>query len=144
MAAAVDNSPRAYVATAKPERPAAADLREKIERLPIPLAEILAEYHRILPDCIPCHAPTERLIDQIAHLCAPDTDQLPLLECWSAYFRTVARSPLLCGKSPPREGYKTPFVADLDWLTRFDNFMRVAYENRYQKPVARREAAHVH
>ena len=140
MAVVGGTPPLGHVATDRPKRPAAADLKEKIEKLPVPLPEILAEYHRILPDCVPCHAPTERLIDQIAHLSAPETDQLPLLECWSAYFRVVATSPLLCGRSPPKEGYSAPFVADLDWLTRWDNFMRVAYEKRYLKPEGGRNA----
>lgn len=141
MEEVVETLAPARVATDKPERPAAAsDLNKKIEKLPVPLTEILSEYHRILPDCIPCHVPTERMIDQIAHLSAPDTDQLPILDCWSAYFRVVAKSPLLCGRAPPKDGYPTPFVADLEWLTRFDNFMRVAYENRYTKPAARGDA----
>lgn len=132
-----NNSARARKETEKPA--AAADLRSLIEALPVPWPEILGAYHRILPTCIPCHVPTEKLMAQVARLCDPEVDQLPAIENWEMYFGHVATSPLLTGRAPPGNGYDRPFCADLEWLTDWDNFHKVAYENRYH---GKRRATH--
>lgn len=125
-------SSSARVATPAPkETAAAAILKGKLESLAVPWTEIVTEYHNRLPRCLPCLKPTERLLDQIARLCDPVEDQMPQIENWRMFFDHVAKSPLLQGQAPPREGYDRPFTASLEWLTNWDNFMRVAYGGNY-------------
>lgn len=54
---------------------------------------------------------------------------LPDLEAWAYYFDQVAKSKFLTGMVDPKGGRK-PFLADLEWLTRQANFLKVA-EDKY-------------
>jgi hypothetical protein len=120
---------------AREETPtAAANLEELIKALPVTLTDIIAAYHRLSPRTIPCVAPyTEKLLRNIADRCRPDLDQLPAIENWEAYFEYVDESPLLTGQAPPRNGYPTSFVADLEWLTDANNYRKIADERRFHR-----------
>ena len=52
------------------------------------------------------------------------------IEWWRTFFSFVAESKFLTGKTPAREG-KPPFVADLEWLIKPSNFVKVI-EGRYR------------
>jgi len=52
------------------------------------------------------------------------------LEWWTVFFRMVKESDFLTGKSPPADGRK-PFQADLEWLVRPQNFIKVL-EGKYE------------
>lgn len=130
---------RETCASAREEPPtAAADFEELINALPVPLTDIIAAYHRLSPNTIPCVAPyTPKLLHNIAERCRQDLDQLPALENWEAYFEYVNESPLLTGQAAPRDGYATSFVADLEWLTDSNNYRKVAEERRFHRGLTK-------
>jgi len=49
---------------------------------------------------------------------------------WRGFFEYVAQSPFLTGQSQPRPGSARPFVADLEWLVKEANWVKVI-EGRY-------------
>jgi len=49
------------------------------------------------------------------------------MEHWENYFDYVSRSKFLTGLSPPTNGHKV-FTADLQWLTKEANFVKVKEE----------------
>lgn len=55
------------------------------------------------------------------------------LEFWRGFFEYVAKSDFLCGRVDPRPG-RSRFVADLEWLTKSSNFMRILERKYHGKP----------
>ncbi len=60
----------------------------------------------------------------------------PDLEWWQGFFEYVAESDWLCGRVPPRDG-RAPFMADLEWLIRPNNFQRIN-EGKYHRHAVRK------
>lgn len=98
---------------------------------PCPHEAIVAEYHRVLP-----------MLPRIAHwsdarkkLLATRWREEPerqVLSWWTAYFEYVARQcPFLVGHCDPKPG-RQPFLADLEWLVRPSNLLKVI-EGKYEQ-----------
>lgn len=92
-----------------------------------PHEEILRLYHEILPTL----PRVEVWNDTRRKLLRQRWRENPSLESWEGYFRHVAESRFLTGKAPPRNG-SPPFVADLEWLIRPQNFAKVV-EGKYHR-----------
>lgn len=93
---------------------------------PCPYAAIVAKYHAELPMC--------RRVEQLtpsrkAAMRARWRNELPTLQAFGNYFADVRGSPFLTGRVDGRDG-RPPFVADLDWLLRPSNFVKVL-EGKY-------------
>lgn len=57
----------------------------------------------------------------------------PALDFWEIFFSRVERSDFLCGRAPPRSGSEVSFKADLEWVTKQANFIKILegrYDNR--------------
>lgn len=104
--------------TSRP-RPSAEDL--------IPYQKIVDLYHQKLPQLPKVYALTEA---RKASIRARWRDgSCPDLEAWGAFFEVVAKSNFLTGQARPT-GDRKPVRADLEWLTRESNFVKVL-EGRY-------------
>ena len=104
--------------TSRP-RPSAEDL--------VPYQKVVDLYHQKLPMLPKVYALTEA---RKAAIRARWRDgSCPDLEAWGAFFDVVAKSNFLTGQARPN-GDRKPFRADLEWLTRESNFVKVL-EGRY-------------
>lgn len=56
------------------------------------------------------------------------------IEKWRQFFQVCAQSDFLTGRTTPQPG-RVPFIADLEWLTKSANFIRVL-ENKYHRGSA--------
>ncbi len=92
-----------------------------------PHAEIVALYHELLPSCLPVRAWPERRQAYLRQRWREDPKRQNL-GWWRRFFQYVGQSTFLTGKSPAKEG--KPFVADLEWLLKPTNFLKVI-EGRY-------------
>lgn len=113
-------------ATDAPPPPVALTPDEPDEPGPCPYAEIVAKYHAVLPMC--------RRVEQLtparkAAMRARWRNELPTVQAFANYFADVATAPFLTGRVDGRNG-RPPFVADLDWLLRPSNFVKVL-EGKY-------------
>jgi hypothetical protein len=102
---------------------------------PCPVQKIIADYNRILPQLPQALVRSERreaLIrgrwrDVFEQGIAKDPEDG--LQAFREFFEHVKESKFLTGKAQPRNG-SAPFVADLEWLMRPTNFVKVV-EGRY-------------
>jgi uncharacterized protein YdaU (DUF1376 family) len=92
---------------------------------PIPFDKIVDLYHETLPMLPRVVALTPNRKAQIRGRYA--TGAVEDLEDWQTFFRLVAGSSFLTGRSQPSNGRK-PFRADLAWLTKEENFMKILEE----------------
>jgi hypothetical protein len=92
---------------------------------PIPFEKIVDLYHETLPMLPRVVALTPNRKAQIRGRYA--TGAVEDLEDWKTFFRLVAGSAFLTGRSQPSNGRK-PFRADLAWLTKEENFMKILEE----------------
>lgn len=95
---------------------------------PVPYQRIVDLYHQLLPELPRCI----RLSDQRkaairSRWKGKDAEDLG---DWEAYFGLVRKSRFLMGLSPPGNGHKQ-FRADLEWLTKEANFLKVL-EGKYE------------
>jgi len=93
----------------------------------IPYDQIVQLYHQMLPMCPAVKKFTERrrgLLRARWH-----AGELPDMETWQKYFAYVASSEFLTGRTTPK-GDRPPFLADLEWLCREGNYVKV-WEGRY-------------
>lgn len=102
-----------------PTRPTNPEIEEKL------IKDVVALYHQALPSCKPVRQITSTLKEQITELiksgCLPDLDE------WRLFLTDIGtRSPLLTGRRPPAKGQKTPFTATLEWITRPENYRKIA------------------
>ena len=91
----------------------------------ISVEDVVSLYHKILPS----HPRVRKITPERERLIkARIGDDLPDREAWETYFRIVSVSEFLTGKIPPRpdSGWKRPFIADLEWLVKPGNVVRVA------------------
>lgn len=96
----------------------------------IPVQQIVDLYHEILPanPRVVKITPARRsLIKQRWN------DELKTLDNWRNYFEHVAQSKFLTGRAVPQSG-KPVFFADLEWLVRQSNLVKVA-EGKYHREV---------
>ena len=118
---------------------AGADLRlvhsspdvEKPESQRCPLRDIVALYHTELPSLPRVEKLTKA---REGHLRQRWIEDLPTLDAWRNYFRDVAASDFLMGRTAGRDG-RPPFRATLEWLTKPSNFAKVA-EGNYHTEAA--------
>lgn len=107
------------------EKPEAVEPRPKPEH--VPYQAIVDLYHSMLPSAPRIIRLTTARKSQIK---ARWSDVLDNLNEWRDYFAAVSSCPFLVGKVDPTPGRRR-FVADLEWLTRESNFVKVV-EGRYR------------
>ena len=99
---------------------------------------VLSLYHACLPNLPACEVWNDNragLLRQrwreVAQELAKEgpVDRVALLSWWERFFDHVGRSKFLTGKAPGGKDRK-PFLADLEWLIRPNNFAKII-ENRY-------------
>ncbi len=117
---------------------------------PCPYQEIVKLYHSALPELPQCKVLNEARKSfirarwrevltnpELMAIMVPEHEELVMhsdrqkgLLWFERYFRYVAESDFLTGKVPPSNGRSKPFMADLEWLMRPQNFAKVL-EGRY-------------
>jgi hypothetical protein len=98
---------------------------------PIPYKKIVDLYHQLLPMCPRIGALTTTRKSYIA--ARWKSGAIPDLDTWHDFFIFVSKSKFLTGACDPPEGKKR-FVADLEWMTRESNFVKI-YEKKYHGQV---------
>lgn len=94
---------------------------------PVPYQRIVNLYHSKLPMLPRVAKLTETRRSAIR--ARWKSGELPDLETWSRFFETVSESKFLTGRAPSVAGRK-PFIADLEWITKESNFVKI-WEGRY-------------
>jgi len=100
---------------------------------PCPHQEIIALYHEALPACTAVREWTPARQALLRSRWA-ENEKRQTLDWWRRFFGYVAESEFLTGRGscgPDRD----PFVADLEWLVRPKNFVKVI-EGKYHKGAA--------
>jgi len=92
---------------------------------PVPYKKIVDLYHEMLPDLPKVEKLTGTRKAQIRQRWKQD---LPDMDEWIEFFKYVSASRFLMGKSQPING-RRPFIANLEWLTKEANFVKIAEEN---------------
>lgn len=115
------------VSNTQPTAESAVDLSPAPARTPF--SAIAGLWREILPELPQPHDPSRWTEARKTQIRARWRDELPDLESWRGLFEDVRRSPFLMGKVPPRPGRK-PFLADLFWVTKPENLLRIS-EGRY-------------
>ena len=93
----------------------------------IPVQEIVALYHQLLPMLPPVRKLTKAREGYIKQRWREG--DLPDLEVWEKYFGYVSQSKFLTGGIDGRDG-KPPFRADLEWITKPANYAKI-FEGKY-------------
>jgi uncharacterized protein YdaU (DUF1376 family) len=95
---------------------------------PVPFEQIVAKYHEILPTLPRCVklSPARKGNIRQRH-----NEDVKTIERWEEFFHAVSRSDFLMGRKPGT-GDKPPFMADLEWITKQGNFLKIA-EGRYHR-----------
>ncbi|RLA93087.1 MAG: hypothetical protein DRG83_21535, partial [Deltaproteobacteria bacterium] len=96
---------------------------------PCPHKEIIELYHEILPE-LPRVMGWKGTREQYLRTRWREDPQRQDLGWWREFFQKVRESDFLMGRVPPRNGDR-PFMADLEWLVRPNNFLKVL-EGRYR------------
>lgn len=95
-----------------------------------PHQEIIALYHKVLPQCPQVRDWTTARQTQLRARWNESPDRQNL-DYWRRFFEYVKSCPFLVGASAVAPGRK-PFIADLEWLTKSANFTKVR-EQRYEQ-----------
>lgn len=93
----------------------------------VPLKEVIDLYHQFCPE-LPSVAKLTPARKQAIR--ARWRNELPSLDDWRRFFEVVAESNFLTGRAPPSGGRSKPFVADIDFLTKQANVVKVM-EGKY-------------
>lgn len=96
-------------------------VKPKVER--IPYQQIVDLYHEKCPELMKVSKLNETRKRQIKARWLDKDFKSNSLEFWDWFFTTVNKSDFLCGR-------KTDFKADIQWLTKLDNFIKVM-EGKY-------------
>jgi len=93
----------------------------------VPYKKIVDLYHELLPASpkVKVLTPRRKSFIKQRHFQDMESD----LETWCDYFRMVGRSEFLTGRRQPSNG-RPVFVADLEWITKQGNFVKI-YEGKY-------------
>jgi len=97
----------------------------------VPYNKIVDLYHQLLPMCPRVGALTTTRKSYIA--ARWKSGAIPDLDTWRDFFVFISKSKFLTGACDPPEGKKR-FVADLEWMTRESNFVKI-YEKKYHGQV---------
>ena len=92
-----------------------------------PFSEIVALYHQHCPSLAQVAKLTPARQEQIR---ARWRNELPTLEQWAEYFQAVEASDFLTGRVPPSGGRQKPWKADIDFLIKQGNVVKMA-EGKY-------------
>lgn len=100
-----------------------------------PYQKIIALYHQILPELPQVQVLSEQRKKQLRARWQSSIGNSPKGECWhlefwERYFQYVRTCPFLMGQGEASPG-RTTFFADLEWLTKASNFIKVI-ERRYE------------
>ncbi|NMF98407.1 hypothetical protein GPA27_13530 [Aromatoleum toluolicum] len=97
---------------------------------PCPHQEIIAAYHELLPTCTPVKVWNEMRKTLLRTRWREDAKR-QRMEWWRRFFAYVGQSEFLTGRGQCAPG-RDPFVADLEWLVRPQNFAKVV-EGKYHR-----------
>lgn len=97
---------------------------------PCPHQQIVAIYHETLPNCIPVKVWNEQRQGLLRQRWREDAKR-QRIEWWQKFFAYVGESEFLTGRGQCAPG-RDPFVADLEWLIRPQNFAKVI-EGKYHR-----------
>ena len=100
---------------------------------PCPHQEIISLYHEVLP-VLPRVREWNKARQAYLRGRWKENPDRQSLDWWRDFFGYVAESDFLCGRVPGRNG-SPPFQADLEWLVRPNNFIKVI-EGKYERGVA--------
>lgn len=92
-----------------------------------PYQKILELYHEKLP-ALP--RVVKLSTARKAQIKARWNNDLPNLDDWEEYFEAVSESDFLMGRSKPTPNRPKPFIADLEWLTKESNMIKII-EGKY-------------
>ena len=109
-----------------------AETQEQEKVTTCPHKEIVAEYHRVLPELSQVKVWTKARQAMLQSRWREDKERQSIA-WWTNYFTSVRKCPLLMGNVPGKNG-GIPFRADLEWLIRPQNMPKVL-EGRYQAAV---------
>lgn len=105
------------------------------KRIIVPFQEIVDAYHEILPtlpriahDKNGKHKLGKTRMGYIRQRWIQD---MPSMKQWRNFFEHIAESVFLMGEAPGRDGHP-PFQADLEWITKPNNFLKIA-EGKYHR-----------
>lgn len=91
----------------------------------VPYQKILNLYHELLPTLPKVEKLTATRKAQIRQRWLQDLKEL---DHWENFFDYVKQSKFLMGMTPPNNGHK-PFKANLEWLTKESNFVKISEDN---------------
>lgn len=94
---------------------------------PVPHQKIVALYHQHCPSLAQVAKLTPARQEQIR---ARWRNELPTLEQWAEYFQAVEASDFLTGRVPASGGRQKPWKADIDFLIKQGNVVKMA-EGKY-------------
>lgn len=95
-----------------------------------PHQEIISAYHEILPACTPVKVWNDLRQGLLRSRWREDAKR-QRIEWWRRFFAYVGQSEFLTGRGQCASG-RDPFVADLEWLVRPQNFAKVI-EGKYHR-----------
>lgn len=93
----------------------------------VPFQKIIDLYHEKLPMLPRVAKLTKARQGYIRQLWSGDS--LPELDNWENFFIYVGKSTFLTGQAPP-SGDRRPFIADLEWITKPANYVKIL-EGKY-------------
>ena len=93
----------------------------------VPYDEIVKMYHEKLPMLPTVVKLTEKRKKQIKVLWNAKNDGLPELRQWENFFIHVSKSRFLTGKTD--NGVRRPFIANLEWITNYNNFIKISEDH---------------
>lgn len=119
---------------------------EAAAAVPCPVEQLVASYHRLLPNNPKCKvinanrsaAIRARWREAAGLSCKPFgyATTADGIRAWNAFFEVCADSEFLTGRSPRRDGdRRPPFLADIDFLFSPSGFAR-CLENKYHREAA--------
>ena len=105
-----------------------------------PYSALIETYHTALPSMPRCEVLNDLrrgfLRTRWREVCAEfSLSRAEAIDWWRGYFEQAGQSDFLTGRAPPGKD-RMPFVADLEWLMRPNNFAKVV-EGRYQNQKLR-------
>lgn len=101
---------------------------ERAPRLECPHQDIIALYHEVLPECPQVRDWTPARAQQLRARWNEDPRRQNL-GYWKQFFEYVKGCPFLVGRGTGGNG--RPFLADLEWLTKSQNFVKIR-EGKYE------------